>query len=183
MFDMFRQVVLQDTEDQYRTFQDLLPLLTAPQSMWQHADDWFSADDCNYMVRGYYEFDESFMLEIAGRTLSTRQRRVLEEISEMVRIPLRSCTRQFDNLKSMCKVVEDQPGRISDLLRAIYHLDDDMCRYGLSPAAAGCECPIPPPPFPSIGTSYPHGVDVVPSGSMLRWSLCGTTGSLWTRRT
>jgi len=51
--------------------------------------------------------DSAFCREILGRKLNSKLRKDLDEVSEKTGILVRSCRRQFDNIKKMCKAVED----------------------------------------------------------------------------
>ena len=53
---------------------------------------------------------QAFVLEIAGKQLSGRLRKDLDDVSKKAGISLFSAWRQFDNVKRIFKLVEDQPG-------------------------------------------------------------------------
>ena len=50
------------------------------------------------LIEQYYAFDE-VVREFLGKKLSTRNRKDLDDVSEKTGISLRSCRRQFDNIK------------------------------------------------------------------------------------
>ncbi len=50
------------------------------------------------------------MREILGHKLSQRQRKDLDDICEKTGFRVRSCRRQFDNLKRVTRLVEDMRG-------------------------------------------------------------------------
>merc|ERR1711862_174785 len=59
------------------------------------------------VVESYHSLDSSFCREILGRKLNSKLRKDLDEVSEKTNILVRSCRRQFDNIKKICKAVED----------------------------------------------------------------------------
>ena len=61
------------------------------------------ADCCNR----YYEFDGHLTRELLGKKLTLRVRNDLDVLGGKVSILLRSCFRQFDNLRRIFSVLED----------------------------------------------------------------------------
>lgn len=121
-------VVLQDTEDQYRTFTTLQPHLKKPNRLTNQSIAELSPEMQRLLIDRYYAFDEAFMLEIIGPSqLSSRLRKDLDDISRNVGISLFSSFRQFDNLKRIFKAFEDEDGRLQDMI---------MRRFLLQPALA-----------------------------------------------
>ena len=59
------------------------------------------------VIESYHSLDSAFCREILGRKLNSKLRKDLDEVSEKTGILVRSCRRQFDNIKKMCKAVED----------------------------------------------------------------------------
>lgn len=60
----------------------------------------------------YYSLDASFCREILGKKLNTRLRKDLDEVAEKTNVLLRSCRRQFDNIKRIFKAVEETPPKL-----------------------------------------------------------------------
>ena len=59
------------------------------------------------MIESYHSLDPGFCREILGRKLNSKLRKDLDEVSEKTGILVRSCRRQFDNIKKVFKAVED----------------------------------------------------------------------------
>ena len=62
------------------------------------------------LIEAYYSLDGVLCREILGKKLSSRLRKELDEISEKTNLHLKSCRRQFDNIKRVYKVIEEMPG-------------------------------------------------------------------------
>lgn len=62
------------------------------------------------LIEAYYSLDGPLCRELLGKKLSTRLRKDLDEISEKTNLQLKSCRRQFDNIKRVFKVIEEMPG-------------------------------------------------------------------------
>lgn len=56
------------------------------------------------MIFRYYSLDDSVSRELLGKKLSSRHRKDLDEVSERTSVRLKSCRRQFDNIKRIFKV-------------------------------------------------------------------------------
>lgn len=72
----------------------------------------------------YYEFDAKVVRELVGHKLSQRQRKELDEVSEKTQIRLRSCRRQFDNIKRISRAIEEHKNL--NVFKAIFLLEDKM---------------------------------------------------------
>ncbi|XP_076058473.1 acidic fibroblast growth factor intracellular-binding protein-like [Oratosquilla oratoria] len=62
------------------------------------------------VVQKYYDLDDIVIREIIGKKLSGRTRKDIDDISEKTGVLLRSCRRQFDNVKRVFKHVDELPG-------------------------------------------------------------------------
>ena len=60
----------------------------------------------------YYSFDDNFMLEVVGKQLTKGLRKDLDEVAAKLRLPLRSCQRQFDNLRRVVSKTDGKSGRL-----------------------------------------------------------------------
>nr|CAD7403651.1 unnamed protein product [Timema cristinae] len=79
----------------------------------------------------YYEFDNAVIRELLGKKLSSRHRKDLDEVGEKTGILLKSCRRQFDNVKRVFKVVEEMQGSVVQNIRNNFLLSEDLAkRYG-----------------------------------------------------
>lgn len=116
-----RGVVLQDTQDQYRIFQMLQQYLMQPRRLAMQTVAQLKADMQQILI-------EKFVLEIAGKQLSGRLRKDLDDVSKKAGISLFSAWRQFDNVKRIFKLVEDQPGRLEDMISRKFLLQPGLAR-------------------------------------------------------
>lgn len=91
--------------DNYRTFELLdhylcSPILLSNQTMLQisHATQL-------WIIQHYYQLDDVVIREILARRM-TKNRKDLDEISEITNFPLKRVTRHFDNLKRISSAIE-----------------------------------------------------------------------------
>lgn len=66
--------------------------------------------------------------ELLGKKLSSRYRKDLDEVAERTGVRLKSCRRQFDNVKRVFKVVEDMAGHIANNVKQNFMLSDELAR-------------------------------------------------------
>lgn len=85
--------------------------------------------DYFFHVCRYYGFDDGVIRELLGKKLSSRHRKDLDEVSEKTNVSLKSCRRQFDNVKRVFKTVEDINGDIFQNVRKNFLLSDELSRY------------------------------------------------------
>lgn len=52
----------------------------------------------------------------------------MDEVAEKTGVRLKSCRRQFDNVKRIFKVVEEMPGRVTNNIRQYFLLPDELAR-------------------------------------------------------
>lgn len=76
----------------------------------------------------YYEFHDDVVRDVLGKKLSSRNRKDLDEVSEKTGVSLRSCRRQFDNVKRVYKIVEDLKGNLFANIQANFLLPDVLAR-------------------------------------------------------
>ena len=57
----------------------------------------------NYVLR-YYSLDAIVARELVGRKIGAKLRKDLDSIHEITRVPLKSCYRQYDNIRRIYKV-------------------------------------------------------------------------------
>lgn len=67
--------------------------------------------------------------ELLGKKLSSRYRKDLDEVAERTGVRLKSCRRQFDNVKRVFKVVEDMAGHIANNVKQNFMLSDELARW------------------------------------------------------
>lgn len=51
------------------------------------------------MVERYHELDDAVLRELFGKKVTSKTRKDLDDVSELTRVPLRSCHRQYDNIR------------------------------------------------------------------------------------
>jgi hypothetical protein len=117
--------VLQDTEDQYRQFEYLTPLLQAPLALWAQVGRQVAAADAEFLLARYYAYDDEFMLDVAGMNLDRKL--ALDDVPAARTLALASCLRQFTNLRRLARAVESAPGRLSDAIAAHTRLPPAVC--------------------------------------------------------
>lgn len=76
----------------------------------------------------YYNLDDSVTREILGKKLSSRYRKDLDEVADRTGIRLKSCRRQFDNVKRIFKCVEELPGSVTNNIKQNFLLPDELAR-------------------------------------------------------
>ncbi|CAM9809668.1 unnamed protein product, partial [Laminaria digitata] len=59
------------------------------------------------MVERYHELDGPVLREILGKKITSKTRKDLDDASEHTRVPLRSCHRQYDNIRRLLSNLED----------------------------------------------------------------------------
>ena len=80
------------------------------------------------MIEMYYTFDDTVVREFIGKKLSGKDRRDLDDVSEKTGLSLKSCKRQFDNVKRVLKVVDDFDGSLVDNVKHQFHLPDELAQ-------------------------------------------------------
>lgn len=70
--------------------------------------------------------------EILGKKLSSRYRKDLDEVADRTGVRLKSCRRQFDNVKRIFKCVEELPGSVTNNIKQFFLLPDESARYVLT---------------------------------------------------
>lgn len=80
------------------------------------------------MIELYYKYDELVVREFIGKKLSGRDRRELDEVCEKTRVSMKSCRRQFDNIKRVLKVVDELNGSLVDNVKSQFLLPESLSR-------------------------------------------------------
>ncbi|XP_015792765.1 acidic fibroblast growth factor intracellular-binding protein B [Tetranychus urticae] len=105
-------LIISDVLDQYRLFGLIERLLQSPSMIGQGWSLQINAKTRRLLIEKYYEFDDCVVREILGKKLSSRNRTELKDVSEKTSVGLKSCRRQFDNVKRVYKAVEDMGGNL-----------------------------------------------------------------------
>ena len=82
-----------------------------------------------YVLFRYYEFDNIVVRELLGKRLTTRLRKDLDDISERTGVSLKSCKRQYDNIKNIFKMVEDSTGGLEENIKRNFLISDKLAKY------------------------------------------------------
>nr|CAD7592279.1 unnamed protein product [Timema genevievae] len=125
------ELVASDVLDHYRTYSLLERLLHNPPKLEEQLAFQIEPQTRKLLIEKYYEFDNAVIRELLGKKLSSRHRKDLDEVGEKTGILLKSCRRQFDNVKRVFKVVEEMQGSVVQNIRNNFLLSEDLAkRYG-----------------------------------------------------
>ncbi|KAL1139595.1 hypothetical protein AAG570_006577 [Ranatra chinensis] len=124
-------LVKSDVSDHYRTYNLLEKLLHNPPKLAEQLHFQIEPLTRQLLIEKYYEFDDAVIRELLGKKLSSRYRKDLDEVSEKTGVSLKSCRRQFDNVKRVFKTVEDLQGSVVNNIKNLFLLPDELAkRYG-----------------------------------------------------
>lgn len=126
--DEFKSMLLSETQGFFRLFQILEPYLQLPSRLLKQGLVQLPSAVKQAMIQHYYAFDEPVVREFLGKKLSTKNRKDLDDVSEKTGISLKSCRRQFDNIKQVLQVVDDYEGSLVENIKAQFSLSDDLAR-------------------------------------------------------
>ncbi|KAL0281261.1 UNVERIFIED_CONTAM: hypothetical protein PYX00_002297 [Menopon gallinae] len=121
-------LVESDVLDHYRTYNLLEKLLQNPLKLAEQLSFQIEPQTQQLLIEKYYEFDDSVIRELLGKKLSSRHRKDLDEVSEKTNVTLKSCRRQFDNIKRVFKTVEELPGNLMQNIKTNFLLSDELSR-------------------------------------------------------
>ncbi|XP_060590467.1 acidic fibroblast growth factor intracellular-binding protein-like [Ruditapes philippinarum] len=117
--------LVSDTKDSFRLFANIEQLLKWPTKFGEQHLYQIDPVTQRNLIENYYKFDDVVIREILGRKLSTKNRNNLDDVSDKTRIPLRSCCRQFDNVKRVFKTVEEMPGSLERNIKTHFCIMSD----------------------------------------------------------
>ena len=123
-FDDFHSLLLSEIQGQYRVFQILESYLQLPPTLLGQKLFQLPLTMKRALIERYYEFDEKVVREFLGKKLSSKNRRELDDISEKTGVSLKSCRRQFDNIKRVLRVVDDYEGSLVLNIKRQFLLSD-----------------------------------------------------------
>ncbi|VDM30541.1 unnamed protein product [Hydatigera taeniaeformis] len=122
-FGLSSDLLVTFVADQYAQFSLLESLLTRPDvfltSSFTCFGDWKLR---RKLIERYYSLEDALCRELLGSKLSARFRRDLADIAERCGLRLRSCRRQYENLRRVARLVEDTPGHLCDIIRRSFAL-------------------------------------------------------------
>ncbi|KAK4878573.1 hypothetical protein RN001_011079 [Aquatica leii] len=122
------ELIASDVLDHYRTYSLLEKLLNNPSKLREQHAFQIEPQTRQLLIEKYYEFDDNVARELLGKKLSSKHRKDLDEICEKTSVPLKSCRRQFDNLKRIFKTVEEMPGSLVQNIQKLFSLSEDLAR-------------------------------------------------------
>ncbi|XP_044737513.1 acidic fibroblast growth factor intracellular-binding protein isoform X1 [Chrysoperla carnea] len=121
-------LVTSDVLDHYRTYSLLEKLLSDPPKVQEQLSFQIDPETKQLLIEKYYGFDDSVIRELLGKKLSSRHRKDLDEVAEKTGINLKSCRRQFDNVKRIFKVVEEMPGSLVQNIEKHFLLSEELAK-------------------------------------------------------
>lgn len=128
-FGASHAIILSDTYDQFRLFFMLERFLQSPPMLTKQMLLQISPDVQDMLIEKYYQFDKVVVRELLGKKLTGRLRKDLDDISEKTNIPLKSCRRQFDNMKNVLRTIEETEGEgLADTVKKVFLLPDPLAR-------------------------------------------------------
>ncbi|GLH00479.1 Acidic fibroblast growth factor intracellular-binding protein, putative [Gryllus bimaculatus] len=120
-----------DVLDHFRTYSLLERLLHNPTKLSEQLAFQIDPQTRQFLIEKYYEFDDAVIRELLGKKLSSRHRKDLDEVADKTEVLLKSCRRQFDNIKRVFKAVEEMSGSIVQNIRTHFLLPEELARrYG-----------------------------------------------------
>lgn len=123
------ELVASDILDHYRTYALLEKLLHTPTKLASEQLAFqIEPQTSQMLIEMYYEFDDVVIRELLGKKLTSKSRKDMDEVSEKTGITLKSCRRQYDNVKRVFKVVEDLPGSLAANIEQHFLLSEDLAK-------------------------------------------------------
>lgn len=123
-------LIASDVLDHYRTYSHLEKFLDAPQKLDSSVSFQLEKASKMHIIDRYYSLDDSLCRELLGKKLSSKYRKDLDEISERASLKLKSCRRQFDNIKRIQKCIDEaQPaGSLLKTIQREFLLTEELAR-------------------------------------------------------
>ncbi|EFA08394.1 acidic fibroblast growth factor intracellular-binding protein [Tribolium castaneum] len=122
------ELIASDVLDHYRTYSLLEKLLSNPNKLQEQLAFQIEPQTRQLLIEKYYDFDDVVVRELIGKKLSSKHRKDLDEVAEKTRVPLKSCRRQFDNVKRIYKMVEDMPGPVVQNIQNHFYLSEPLAK-------------------------------------------------------
>lgn len=126
--DVPLELLKSDVLDHYRTLLMLERLLHSPVHLAEQWTFQLAPQTQRMLIAKYYDFDASVVREFLGKKLSSRNRKDLDEVSEKTGVDIKSCRRQFDNIKRVYKVVEELTGPLTKNIQTHFLLPEELAR-------------------------------------------------------
>ncbi|CAH1790912.1 unnamed protein product [Owenia fusiformis] len=119
-------MLIEDIMDHYRMFTMLEKFLQTPQKLASQKIFQIKPEMQKALIEKYYEFNPLVVRELLGKKLSSKHRKDLDDVSEKTKVPLKSCRRQFDNIKRVFKTVEEMLGSLVENIKQNYLVSDEL---------------------------------------------------------
>lgn len=103
-------IIVKNILDNYNIFSRLEQYLLSPQRLKEQLLFQISDEIVDKLIETYYEYDSAVIREILCHKLTQRQRKDLDDISEKTNVRVKSCRRQFDNLKRIIRTIDEMRG-------------------------------------------------------------------------
>uniref|UniRef100_A0A8D8KW31 Acidic fibroblast growth factor intracellular-binding protein n=1 Tax=Culex pipiens TaxID=7175 RepID=A0A8D8KW31_CULPI len=121
-------LITSDVLDHYRTYSLLERILHTPPKLSEQPSFQLEPQSRNLLIEKYYSMDDAVARELFGKKFSSRNRKDLDEVAEKTGVRLKSCRRQFDNIKRIFKAVEDIPGNTTTNIKQQFLLPDELAQ-------------------------------------------------------
>ncbi|RWS27764.1 growth hormone-inducible transmembrane-like protein, partial [Leptotrombidium deliense] len=126
--NIHEDLIISDVLDQFRTFCLIEKYLQTPTLLAEQWTFQITSKTQRLLVAKYYDFDDGVIREILGKKLSGRNRKDLDDVSEKTNVRLKSCRRQFDNIKRVYKIVEDLSGNLVINIQTHFLLPENLAK-------------------------------------------------------
>lgn len=124
-------LIASDVLDHYRTYAHLERYLDSPQKL-ESSTLSFQLEKTSKLliIEKYYSLDDAVCRELLGKKLSSKYRKDLDEISEKTSIKLKSCRRQFDNIKRIQKATDESitAGSLLKIIQREFLLSEELAK-------------------------------------------------------
>lgn len=108
--DVKENIIIKNILDNYYIFNRLEQYLLSPHRLKEQLLFQISSEIADRLIEMYYEYDSIVIREILCHKLTQRQRKDLDDISDKTGVRVKSCRRQFDNLKRIIRTVDEIRG-------------------------------------------------------------------------
>ncbi|XP_014676738.1 PREDICTED: acidic fibroblast growth factor intracellular-binding protein-like [Priapulus caudatus] len=122
------EVLKSDIHNHFKLFDMLEPLLQQPPRFEKQLKFQILPEMQRMIIENYYKFDDCVIREILGKKLSSKTRKELDDVSERSRVNLKSCRRQFENMKHVFKAVEEMRGSLEQNVQQSFLLPIELAR-------------------------------------------------------
>ena len=126
--DVPPELIASDVQDHYRTYAMLEKFLHAPPKLSEQPTFQICPQDRSLLIEHYYSLDDAVARELFGKKLNARNRKDLDEVADKTGVRLKSCRRQFDNVKRIYKAVEETQGNLACNIRQQFILPEELAQ-------------------------------------------------------